>query len=200
MLPLNSPEKEKLIKAILKALKELHQRARDMHIHQEAETRKRDWVGMYNLRDAGDHLRRLFLIIFEEEDTWETIERGWREYGEMVGHYNRAINEGAQNVAEVLLKEVLEKRRPQILYKLSFVSAPTNREIDEMLELVKEKMEISRKAKPDDASLYFEDAVKILKELNSRLPHPSEMKYRLVTIFLTLAVGVGAFFAGIVIK
>jgi len=50
-----SPEKEEIIKSVLEVLGELHQYARDMHIHTEIATFKRDWEGMYNLRDAFDH-------------------------------------------------------------------------------------------------------------------------------------------------
>jgi hypothetical protein len=188
-----SPEKEEIIESILEVLGEPYQYARDMHIHNEIATFKRDWVGMYNLRDAFDHLRKLLIYLFEDDDN----NKANRELAEMEAHLYRAILEGAQNVTEVYLGRIDKKLKPRILYRLSFVDVPSETEITTAISSVKEKIEHGRNYKPKnwkEAAKSFKEAEDILKSLEQKLPSPNEIRYRLIVVgltTLTLLIGIG---------
>ena len=193
-----SPKKEEIIKSILEVLKEPYQYARDMHIHNEIATFKRDWVGMYNLRDAFDQLRKLLIHLFEDDDN----SKANRELAEMEAHLYRAILEGAQNVTEVYLDRIDKKLKPRILYRLSFVDAPSETEITTAISSAKEKIEHGRNYKPKnwkEAAKSFKEAEDILKSLEQRLPSSNEIRCRLVIlgctiIALLIGTGIGHFF------
>ena len=193
-----SPKREEIIKSVLEVLKEPYQYARDMHIHNEIATFKRDWVGMYNLRDAFDHLRKLLIHLFEDDDN----SKANRELAEMEAHLYRAILEGAQNVTEVYLDRIDKKLKPRILYRLSFVDAPSETEITTAISSAKEKIEHGRNYKPKnwkEAAKSFKEAEDILKSLEQRLPSSNEIRCRLVIlgctiIALLIGTGIGHFF------
>lgn len=194
-----SPQlKEELIKSLLEALKGPYRYARDTHIHNEIVTGKRDWVGMYNLRDAFDHLQKLLIYLFEEGD----INKADKEKVEMEAHLYRAILEGVQNVTEVYLDRIDKKLKPHILYRLSFVDAPNETEITSAISSAKENIERGRNYKPKnwkEAAKSFKEAEDILKNLDQKLPSPDEIRYRLVIlgctiIALLIGTGIGHFF------
>ncbi len=125
---------------------------------------------MYNLRDAFDHLRKLLIYLFEDDDN----NKANRELAEMEAHLYRAILEGAQNVTEVYLDRIDKKLKPHILYRLSFVDVPNETEITAAISSAKEKIEHDRNYKPKnwkEGVKSFKEAEEILRILNKSSLH-----------------------------
>jgi len=114
------------------------------------------------------------IYLFEDDDNNKANE----EKAEKAAHLCRAILEGAQNVTEVYLDRINKKLKPRILYRLSFVDAPSETEITTTISSAKEKIEHGRNFKPKnwkEAVKSFKEAEDILKNLEQKLPSPNEI-------------------------
>ena len=186
--------KQELLYSLIKELSETYQFARDIHLHNEMSTFHRDWVGLYNFRDALDHLRKMLLALFDEKID---VDKAREEFAEMKAHLCRGINEGSENVAEFYLGKIWRKWRPQSVYRLAFLKAPTEEEIVTGISMGIQRIEYGRKKKPTnwkESVEAFKEAEEILRELERKLPEVQDIRFRLFAIFMpiiSLLIGIG---------
>lgn len=192
-LPDNPAE---LREEIMKLLGEPYQYARALLIHSESITLRRNWVAMYNLRDAFDHLRNVLFAI-HEEDTNMVIAR--RETLEVYDHIRRAIVESAQDTAEYLLYKLDEKLiNPHFFYKLAWIKVPSQIEIYETIMSATTKMEEGRQEKNKfyewkNVVKNYKEAEDLIIELDKKLPTKQEVYFRIATILGVLLAAYGIY-------
>lgn len=192
-LPDNPSE---LREEIMKLLGEPYQYARALLIHSESITLRRNWVAMYNLRDAFDHLRNVLFAI-HQGNTDMVIAR--RETLEVYDHIRRAIVESAQDTTEYLLYMLDEKLvNPHFLYKLAWIKVPSQIEINEAILSAKTKMEAGRQEKNKfyewkNVVINYKEAEDIIIELDKKLPTRQEAYFRIASILSILLAAYGIY-------
>lgn len=183
---------------IMKLLGEPYQYARVLLIHSETITLKRNWVAMYNLRDAFDHLRNVLFAIHEGNIDMVIAKR---ETLEVYDHIRRAIVESSQDTAEHLLYKTDKKLiNPHFLYKLAWIDVPNQIEINETILSAKNKMELGRQEKNKfyewkNVVKNYKEAEDILIELDKKLPTKREVFFRIATILGVLLAAYGIYIA-----
>lgn len=183
---------------IMKLLGEPYQYARVLLIHSETITLKRNWVAMYNLRDAFDHLRNVLFAIHEGNIDMVIAKR---ETLEVYDHIRRAIVESSQDTAEHLLYKTDKKLiNPHFLYKLAWIDVPNQIEINETILSAKNKMEHGRQEKNKfyewkNVVKNYKEAEDILIELDKKLPTKREVFFRIATILGVLLAAYGIYIA-----
>ena len=191
-----SDNPDELREEILKLIGEPYSYARALLIHSETITLKRNWVAMYNLRDAFDHLRNVLFAIHQGNIDM-TIAK--RESLEVYDHIRRAIVESAQDTAEHLLYKLDEKLiNPHFFYKLAWVEAPSQYEINEAILSIKTKMEEGRQEKHKfyewkNVVKNYKEAEDIIIEIDKKLPTKREVFFRIATIFGVLLAAYGIY-------
>lgn len=193
----SSSTPEELRQEIIELLGEPYQYARALLIHSETITLKRNWVAMYNLRDAFDHLRNAFFSIHIDQD----LNKAKQETQEVYEHIRRAIVESAQDTPETLLYSIDKKRvNPHFFYKLAWIEVPDRIDIIETINSAKYQMELGRQKKSEfyewkNVVKHYKEAEDILLKLEIKLPPKKDVYFRVLTfygmvlgIFIALAV------------
>lgn len=185
---------------LMTLLGEPYQYARALLIHSETVTLKRNWVAMYNLRDAFDHLRNvLFSIHIGYIQNGQDMVTAKREALEVYDHIRRAIVESAQDTTEHLLYKVDKKMiNPHFFYKLAWLDVPSQVEINEAILSAKNKMELGRQEKTKfyewkNVVKNFKEAEDTLIELEKNLPTRREVYFRVATLFGVLLAAYGVY-------
>lgn len=160
------------------------------------------YTGMTEFRDALDHLSKAFYPKLDIEQ--EYSEDGSRlviqeNLTEAYEHLRRAGTESVERAANKEFNECMEfVRRPDIIYKLCFLSVPDNGKIRQLREQALCKIEAGRLHKSkketwEESIKEFKDAIKCCKELKELFPNQNDIRFRvfglvvgLVTIFSVL--------------
>lgn len=141
-------------------------------------------MGMVNFRDALEHLAKV-LRQLEEGD----IEGAKGDVAEMEAHLFRAAYDGAQTVPEAKIEYIKQNRLPSILYKITLVEAPGDREYRRQKNQITDLISKGRQCKPKEwerSVKYFEDATRLATNLEENTPPKKDVYYRMIILCISV--------------
>lgn len=178
--------KEEVLDEMQKILSTSYQKAKHVHINTEEKTGETNLVAITNFRDGLDHVSKIFDAINGEQ---VDIDRAISNLAEMRAHIERTIFDGAQEVPEKFTDDVIQNRSYDILYRITGLDAPSNREWEEAKSKIAREISRGRRYKATDweeSLQHFKNAEETAKSMKIRTPPKREVQYRL----LILAVGI----------
>lgn len=178
--------KEDVMEEMQTILSTSYQKAKQIHINTEEKTGETNLVAITNFRDGLDHVSKIFDAINGEE---VELDRAISNLAEMRAHIERTIFDGAQEVPEKFTDDVIQNRSYDIFYRLTGLSAPTNREWEEAKTNIGREIASGRKHKATDweeSLQHFKNAERIAESMKIRTPPKREVHYRLIIISTAL--------------
>lgn len=164
---------EEILAEVEELLGDPYEHAKKAHIWAEEESGEHNWLAMTNFRDALDHMAKIFDALEDGDVT------GAREnLGEMEAHIQRAAYDSAQSAVEQKLDEVIDKRLPSVVYKLTLVEHMPKDEFYNRKDKVSTRMARGREKKAEgmEASLkQFRSAHEHAKEMARGTPSRKEV-------------------------
>lgn len=182
--------KEDVLEEMHRILSTSYQKAKQIHINTEEKTGETNLVAITNFRDGLDHVSKISDSIRGDD---VDIDRAIGNLAEMRAHIERTIFDGAQEVPEKYTDEVIQNRTYDILYTITGLQAPSNREWEQAKDNIAREIASGRNHKATDweeSLKHFKNAEKMAESMKNRTPPKREVQYRLVI----LGIGIGGAF------
>lgn len=143
-------------------------------------TQETQWVGLTELRDVVEHIKRA-LTISDEKVALKELDLAFE-------HIRRSGVESIQKASTKIFLDVLEIiKKPSLIYKLAFIEVPDKQEVRELKHKIMEKIICGRshKSNPElwmHSIKEFKDAIELSFELIDKFPTKAETRFRIFTV------------------
>lgn len=190
----NTSLSPKVLSALTELLDEVYPLARDAVIYAEIMTGEFNYVGIAELRDVLEHIRRA-LNTADEEEALRDLEAAHE-------HLRRGGVESVQRAATKTYSDALQIiKYPNWVYKVLFLEVADEGRVRELRMIARKKIECGRSRKSNksewtDALKDFKDAIESSYEIIDKCPNKTKFRSQLFFIIcgcITIISGVYGF-------